>query len=509
MRVNIAMGGRSMISVIAMVAGITLAASGQSGQGPMVPIPTRSAAQVRLDALDPVFAAGTEGAFAKENLPSFSTFVLSNGIPVVLRTNEANRVRSLSIVLRGGTLITSPDEAGIESLMLREMARGSREWPYARLAAKLDETSASFSTGSVFEYSTYTLSCLDRYFDELLPIWAGTFDDPAWDPGDFDRVLSDAKLALQKKEQDPWQATATEMNKDFFAGHPYAATPDGTLDSLAKLDLAKVKARYAATLSANRLFIVAVGNFDSASLKYELEKAFGSIKDLRLELPSGAPAFEGAVKAGLVKKTFPASKGVAYLRGDFAAPSPTAPDWAAASLAARLYSDLLFNVVRDKYGAAYTPSAVVRAFGSNYGSISVYKTSVPDKIKSYLDEAAAELAAGQAMSVAPKADEGRSPRASIAEVLPIYKTIYINESYGKITTNAAVAGEIARSVVEFGDPRAWLLDVDRVASVSADQIEKAFEKYFVAAPVLWVALGPAEMLDQFKESDFKGLGQSR
>ena len=192
--------------------------------------------------------------------------------------------------------------------------------------------------------------------------------------------------------------------------------------------------------------------------------------------------------------------------GERCLPSPTEPDWAAASLAARLYSDLLFNVVRDKYGAAYTPGAVLRSFGASYGSISVFKTSAPDKIKSYLDEAAGELESGRAMSVAPKADEGRSPRAPVAEVLPVYKTIYINESYSKITTNAAVAGEIARSVVEFGDPRAWLLDVDKVAAVSADDLAKAFRKYFTDAPILWVALGPDDMLSQFKESDFVGLG---
>ncbi len=465
-----------------------------------------SSAQVRLDALDPAFASGKAGAFALENASSFTTFSLSNGIPVVLRVNDANHVRSLSIVLRGGTLMTSPADAGIESLMLREMARASREWPYDRLRAKLDETSASFATASVFDYSTYTLVCLDRYFDELLPIWAGTFEEPAWDPADFDRVLSDAKLALQKKDQDPWQATATEMNKDFFAGHPYAATPDGTEESLASMSLAKVKERYAATYSANRFFIVAVGDYDPASLKPALEKAFGSIPDRALAIPTGAPSFEGAVTAGLVKKEFEASKGVAYLRGDFAAPSPTAPDWAAASLAARLYSDLLFNVVRDKYGAAYTPGAVVRSFGSNYGSISVYKTSAPAKIKSYLDEAAGELEAGRAMSVAPKPDEGRSPREAVADVLPVYKAIYINESYGTIRTNAAVAGEIARSVVEFGDPRAWLLDVDRVAAVTADELEKAFKTYFIDAPILWVALGPADMLDKFDPADYKGLG---
>jgi zinc protease len=460
--------------------------------------------QVRLDALEQRFASGDVGSFAKANVPAFSSFTLSNGIPVVVKKNDANSVRSLSLVLRGGSLLVDLANAGLENTMLKTMARGSAAWPYGKLRGTLDETSSSFSTESYFEYSLYTLTTLDRYFDELLPIWAGTFTAPGWNGSDFDRVIADAKLALKKKDQDPWQTTGVTMNQAFFEGHPYEATPEGTKESLAALTLAAVKDYYARTWSANRLFVVAVGNYDVASLKADLEKALGGIADNRVGIPYGVPSFAGDVAARVIKKEFAASKGVAYVRGDFAAPAATDADWAATSLAMRLLSDLLFNVVRDKYGAVYTPGSYIRAFTANYGSLTVFKTSVPDKVKAYLDEAVAELAGGKVVSVSPAADEGKFPRQAIAEALPVYKALYVNETYQKIGTNAAVAGEIARSVMEFGDPRAWLLDVDRVAAVGADEVSKALKKWLIDAKVTWVVLGSQDLLDKVTDAEFSG-----
>lgn len=461
-----------------------------------------SPAQVRLDALETEFASGSVGAFAKANAGDFTTFVLSNGIPVVVKRNDSNRVRSLSLVLRGGSIMTPRADAGIETIMLQTMARGSVGWPYSKLRAKLDETSSGIGAETYFEHSIYTLTTLDKYFDELLPIWASTLLEPAWMPVDFDKVLSNAKLSLKNREKDPWQTTASVMNEEFFGAHPYGSVPEGTKGSLAGMTVEKVAEHYARTFSANRLFVVAVGNYDPDTLRSALERELGGIPDLAVGVPVNVPSFEGRVRARLVKSTFAASKGVGYLRGDFAAPRPTDSDYPAASLAMKMLSDLLFNVVRDKYGAVYSPGSYIRAFGANYGSLVIFKTSVAAAVKGYIDEAVAELASGRVASVAPKPEEGLSPRQDLAEALPVYKALYLGETYEKIGTNAAVAAEIARSVMQFGDPRAWLLDVDRIEAATAEQVLAAARKYLLEAPVTWVVLGSSDVVGPVNEADF-------
>jgi zinc protease len=443
--------------------------------------------------------------FAREGLASLSTFELSNGIPVVVRRNSASPVRHISLILRGGSAAASLDTAGYELLALRTMARGSASHSYEEIQNLLDETSASMGAGANVDYSSYSLTALDKYFSRLLPLWADTLVNPSFKQADFDQVLSEAKLALASKEKDPWQRTALATNKAFFEGHPYAAAPEGSDESLAAASLDKMRAWYSASFSADRFFVVASGDFEPGALKAELEKAIGSIPDKRAGIAAKAPRFGGGSGA-LVKVEHPQSRGLAYIRGDFAAPSPADDDYMATGVAMKMFSDLLFNVVRDEHGAAYTPSSYIRSSAANYGSVVIYKTSMTNAVKRYIDEAADEFRAGKCLASEASESEGKTPRTSIEEALPIYKAQFANEYYEKLQTNAAVAGLIAQSVVTTGDCRSWLLDGAHIDAVSAEAVKAAAAKYLFGQKITWVVLGSADTLVPVVGSDYERLG---
>jgi zinc protease len=445
-------------------------------------------------------------AFAKENLGSFSTFTLSNGLPVIVKRSKANRVEHISLVIRGGSATVGGGKAGIEALALKTMARGSDSHSYKEIQELLDESSSGLGSASSFDYSIYSLTTLDKYFERLFPVWADTIIAPSFKQADFDQELSDARLALESKEQDPWSKTGLEMNKRLFAGHPYAASPDGTEASLAAAALGDVKAWYAARMRADALFVVAVGDFDSRKLRTELEATLSKLP------PSGAPltpvaslAREGA--GSLAKVEFPQSRGMGYLRGDFAAPPYSDPDYMPLSIGMKMLTDLLFNVVRDKYGAVYSAGAFIRDYDANYGSITLFKTKNPGKAKAYVDEAVAVLASGRAVAMDPQSSkDGFAP---ISDVLESVKAQFVNELYESQATNAAIAGRIAASAVATGDYRSYLLDVDRIREVTPEQVKAAVEKYFLKGSIAWVALGSADVLIPVQGADFIGFGGAR
>lgn len=487
-------------AVLFVAAGLALAACAGA------PRAAAPAAPLSGPLVSGAFPAESElSPFAREGLRSLSTFSLPNGIPVVVRRNDASAVRHLSLVIRGGSLAAKPETAGYELLALRTMARGSADYPYETIQSLLDETSAAMGATSVFEYSAYSLTALGKHFGRLLPVWADTLAKPAFAAEDFEQVLSEAKLALKSKEQDPWQRTGLALNAEFFAGHPYAATPDGTKESLAAADLEAVKAWYASSFSADRIFVVAVGDFEVEELKASLAATIGAIPDRKAGIPPAAPAFPAAGEGRLLKREHAQSKGLAYLRGDFAAPSPKDPDFMATNIAMKMFSDLLFNVVRDEHGAAYSPGSYIRAFGANYGSVTIFKTTKGAAVKDYIDEAAGELAAGRCLSVDPTRSEGSKPRMPVEEALESYKAQYANDYFEKLQTNAAVAGLIAQSVATTGDCRTWLLDGQRIAAVKAEDVRRAF-KSTLASRVTWVALGSKDAIDPIDPAKFSRLG---
>jgi zinc protease len=444
--------------------------------------------------------------YAREGLESLSTFKLANGIPVVVRRNDASPVRHLELVIRGGSQSATAKTAGYELLALKTMARGSGKYSYDAIQSLLDETSAAIGAASGLDYSAYSLTALDKYFGRLLPVWADTLVSPSFKAGDFDQVLSEAKLALQNKEKDPWARAGRVMNDEFFAGHPYAPAPEGTKDSLAAATLDSVKAWYASGFSSDRMFIVASGDFDAAALEKELNAALGVIPNRGAGYPGVAPALSGSGK--LLKVEHPQSKGIAYVRGDFAAPSARDPDFMATNVAMKMYSDLLFNVVRDKYGAVYTPSAYIRNSASNYGSVVMYKTNMAGKIKGYIDEATDQFLSGEALAVDPTAPaaDPKQPRTTIERALPVYKAQYTNEYFEKLQTNAAAADLIAQSIVTTGDCRTWLLDGQRIDAVTADEIKAAAAKYLAGGKITWVVLGSADTLVPVVPADYERIG---
>jgi len=494
---------RAALAVLAAATLILAGCATTSRTAPATPVPTVLAAK---GASFGDFPGRPEGAalsaFARESLPTFESFALSNGIPVVVKRNTANRVQHLALYLRGGAAANPPASAGLEALALRTMARGSTSYPYAAIQALLDETSSAIGAEVSLDWSSYSLTTLDKYFDRIFPVWADSLVRPAFAKEDFDQVLSESRLALQTKEQNPWTKAGLVINDEFFKGHPYAAAPDGTKASLDAASLEAVRAWHSGPFSSNRMFVVAVGDFDPTALRARLEAALSSIPDRKFPLPPRVPAFAQAGKGRLVKHEFAQSRGIGYLRGDFAAPGTEDADYMPLGLGMKMLSDLLFNVVRDKYGASYSPSAYIRSFEANYGSLAIFKTKVSGKVKGYMDEAVAELAAGKVVSVDPGVSDGKQPRMALADSLPVYKALFTNELYEKQQTNAAIASRIAQSVISSGDFRSYLLDVDRIAAVTPEQVAAALRKYLLEGSLTWVVIGSKDQLLPTVDVDF-------
>ncbi len=453
-----------------------------------------------------IVAAGAEAqtAFVSENAPTFTTTTLSNGIPVYMKVQNANRVFHVSLVLNGGSMVTPSERAGWEKIALNTMARSSQNYPYEKAASLLDRTSSNIAAAVQFEYSTFSLTTLDKYRDELLDLWGDMLIAPSFSQDDFDKSKEDASLTLQAMDQDPWSTTQKVINKAYFDGHPYGVNPEGTEQSIGPMTAGDARQWYRDHFSADRIFVVAVGDFDPAELEGKLEALLGKIPNLRLGAVPEPGAFPMGPSGSLITQAHDQSQGTIYLRGDFAAPAPGKDDYFATALAARIFSDLLFSVVRDKYGAVYTPSAMIRGYSANYGSVMMYKTNAPDKIKGYIDEAARLMASGRVVSVDPTKTEsdGYMP---IAEAVDTYKQLYMNDYFEAVRNNAGIASLMIRSVRLTGDPADWLKDQERIEMLDSPAVRNAFDTYFMNGAFLWVAVGDQTLLDKIDPRAFDSI----
>lgn len=456
---------------------------------------------LQLTAKEEVFK-GEIGAYAKSQLPTFKVFTLDNGIPVIVKINPANKIYNIQLVLRGGASLSNVENAGIEKLMLTTMARGSTKYQYQQIVDILDKTSSGISANVNFDYSSYSLNTIDKYFDETLPIWLDTLVNPTFTDSDFNKALSEMKMYEEDYRSSPYTLGILKLNQEFFKNTPYAANPDGTSYSLKKMTLDKVKKYYQDYFSSNRMFIIAVGNYNVDELKAKLNKDLSSIKNTNVKFPEPF-SFYGKVKNQLLKINFTQSTDVTYLRGDFASPSMFSDEYLPFAIAMEMLSDLMFSIVREKYSACYTPMAYTRSFLANYASIVIYKCSKTANIKKYIDEAVTPLLKGMCLNQDPQIKDQFAP---IENVLEIYKQLFINRTFEKQQTNAAIASQIMLSILHYGDYRYYLLDIDRVQKVTADQIKEMIKKYIANQPVMWEISGDPNQISLINPADFTYLG---
>jgi zinc protease len=458
--------------------------------------------------------AGRINAFARENVPSFTVSTLRNGIPVVVKRAQNNRVLSLKVVLQGHVSFTPVAKAGLEAVTLTMLTKGSAGYSYADVQKALFEKSSGITARyASFDMTSLDLTTIDTYFNDLYPLFADAFLHPKWNAEEFPRVMNDFKLGKQQEENTPYSLAVQLLRESFFAGHPYESYWGGAGYSLEDITLDDVKAYYASAFAAGRIFIVAVGNFDVSRLVPLLDATFGALPRTAYARPA-VPSFQGKVKPDLLLETYPQSEGLAYVRGNFAAPPLDSPDYPALLVAFNLLNDVLFEIVRTRNGACYSVSSSMHGFTAPYGDITVYKTAVPGAVKSYVDQSIAVLASGRSMggnvraSAAGKSGLGSAAEAGggafvpIAEALPFYKASFLTEFYSAEQTNAQVASQIASSVVYAGDYRDYLLMIDRIQGVTPDDVTRVARKYLVDNPTLWVVLGDPAVLKDVRKEDY-------
>jgi len=478
-------------------------------------LPFGAAAQAaQLTREQTLFDSGTINEFAKKNLGSFSTATLKNGIPVVIKRSTSNRILTLKAVLTGHVSYTPVDKAGLEAVMLTMLTRGSAHYTYADIQRMTFETSSDM----VPRYGSYDLTSLDlvtidTYFPRLFPMYADAFLHPSWNEEEFPRVVSDFKLQKQEEESDPFSSAALRLDEKFFAGHPYAATWAGVGDSLDRITLDDVRSYYGQAVTAGRLILIAVGNFDPKTLVPMLEDSFGSLPRTTSIRPP-VPSLLGSVTPDLLVAPYPRSEGLAYVKGQFAMPAPDSPDYPASLVAFNLLDDILFEILRTRNGACYSVEANVDGATASYGDITVFRTTVPGKVKPLVDEAIGVLASGRSMSgnvtvsAAGKSGLGSAAAAQaaafvpIAQALPFYKLKFLTQFYSGQQTNRLIASQIAGSVFYHGDYRHYLLLTDRINGVTAEDVVRVAKKYLVDNPMLWIVLGDPALLKGVPRDDF-------
>jgi zinc protease len=281
-------------------------------------------------------------------------FILSNGIPLLVREIAGAPTVSASIYFRGGRLHEQSGVAGITQLMARSMRRGTS----SRSGEEVDREIEFLGTqlGIVLEedYFGFALDVISKYLPAASALLADVILNPSFPEEGIrnERHLQAASIrrALDSAGERPFQL----LYQALYGNHPYALPDTGTLTSIEGLERDSLVEWWQREVVADDAVMIVAGDISASEVRELFERQFAALPSRQVRKPPVPPVVfpAGPLEVVEVRERKQSATAIA-----FPAVPPQHPDWIPLRLLQDVVSGLagtFFAELRGRRSLAYT-----------------------------------------------------------------------------------------------------------------------------------------------------------
>ena len=377
-------------------------------------------------------------------------------VHVILRRNTANDVVAANVYLLGGTWQLTEQTAGIEVLMLAASEGGTRKFSRDTLRAITARLGATVVIGPGVDWTTFGLRTLRQGFDSSWAVFADRLVAPTLDSVEVERSRQQMLSDALRVDADPDAAVSRLAEGLLYAGHPYRLPPQGSPASLRAITASDVRRYHDTQVVQSRMLVVVVGNIDRAELARAIRPTLAMLPVGSYVWEPPPPLTPAAEHIATLSRMLPTN----YLLGYYPGPRAGTRDYSAVRVATAVLSGRLFAEVRSREHLAYAVDApfLERAVGAG----GFYVTTT--------DPAAA---------LSSMANEVRRLQTTLVDPDGLRTLVgqFLTDYFLKNETNADQASFLARAQLYNGDYHSAGDFVERLRSVTPDDVRRAALTY--------------------------------
>ncbi len=199
------------------------------------------------------------------------------GITAWLVEDQSIPIVTIEASFRGGSVLDPEGKAGATNLMAALLEEGAGEMGATEFAEAREALAARFSFSGGLDSVSVSAEMLAENRDAATGLLREALVAPRFDPEAVERVRDQVLSGLRSDETDPDAIASRAFFAQAFEGHPYARPVEGTLESVAALDAADLRAAWRAALVRDRLFVAVVGAISPEELAPLLDRLFGDL----------------------------------------------------------------------------------------------------------------------------------------------------------------------------------------------------------------------------------------
>lgn len=233
------------------------------------------------------FCASGEALMTPSKVPSrlvaeTQTYSLPGDSTLLIRPTTTNDILAVSFVLPMGSREEPEELAGLTTLGLRMLTRGTRNRSDFDIAVALESLGASFSTDVQKDRTTLTIQTTGSRWKETFRIIRELLTESIFPEEAFEIEKEILIKEIREDLDSPFTAASRLFQGTFFHGHPYSHPGQGSEETVQKLTLEQAKSSILDRLGGVPVSIGAVGAI-------EPEVMLESMVDLVSALPNTHP----------------------------------------------------------------------------------------------------------------------------------------------------------------------------------------------------------------------------
>ena len=417
----------------------------------------------------------------KVKLPRAEETTLKNGLQVVLLRSDRVPTFNMQMVVLSGGLSDPADYRGLASFTASLLREGTKTRASKDIAEQVDALGATLTAGSGFSTMTSTVNTggLVENLDKTLELFADVVRNPTFPQAELDRYKTRTLAQLQFQRSIPEFLAAEQFSRAIYGtNHPAAiiSPPVESLKKLSSKDLADFHAKY---YRPNNAILAIVGDVTMKEIVPKLEAAFGDWAkgDVPATTIPPAPA-QGEARIYLIDR--PNSVQTVLQLGNLGI-ERTSPDYFAVLLADRVLgggpSGRLFMNLREDKG--YTYGAYSGFGGTKFRGTWISSSQVRT-----------EVTEGAMKEFMYELNRLRNEKVG-AEELDNAKRAIIGSFALTLESPQTLLGNIVNQKLYNLPADYWDTYPQKVAAITADDVQRVAQKYIDLGHLQIVAVGDA------------------
>lgn len=397
---------------------------------------------------------------------------LSNGLRVIVKEDHRAPTVAHMVWYRIGSMDEVDGTSGVAHVLEHMMFKGTKRLKPGQFSKLVAEAGGRDNAFTSLDYTAYFQQVPKARLAEMMSLEADRMANLLVDPVEFGKEI---KVVMEERrlrtEDNPQAKVHEQLMASAFQTHPYRRPVIGWMSDLENMTAADARDWYRRWYAPNNAYVVVVGDVDKDELFRLVEKHYGGIR--QRSLPARKTQTEPEQK-GVKRVVVKAPAKLPYL-----AMAYKMPELRDVEKDREPYALEVLATVLDGHDAARFARNLVRGSRVAVSAGAGYDATVRGEALFFLDGTPAEGKTVGDLEAALRAEVERIKQEGVsAEELARVKTQTIAAQVYKRDSMFAQAMEIGRTESAGLHWRDIDRMLDKIRSVTADEVQAAAKKYF-------------------------------